>query len=263
LRISELDHTSKRCEIINSILDFYRAVPSIRVETHALRVSVNTYVNLSTMNSLELIGRALRLERSPFISLLTSPDAVSLSLGVVFLAGISLGLGQSLVLFVNRIRPRRFAFSLLVSAFLYIIGFLFSVFSIWLVAKVLFDKAQHFRLVLSVVGLSYAPYLLGFFILTPYFGSFFSAGLSLWRLAALLIALEVTLFLNLWQALVCSILAWLLLEILERTMGGPIQTITTSARRFAAGRKLEDTQDILRKRYAKLSQTWQRPKGPK
>ena len=142
------------------------------------------------MDSLELISRALRLERAPFVSLLTSPNSLFISLTVVFLAGLSRGLGQSLVLFVNRIKPRRFSFSLVVSALLYVFGFLFSVLSIWFLATLLFDKTQHFRLVVKVVGLSYAPYLFGVFILTPYFGSFFSMVLAVWRLAALLVALR-------------------------------------------------------------------------
>ncbi len=199
------------------------------------------------MDSLELISRALRLERAPFIALLTSPHSLFTSLGVVFLAGLSQGLGQSVVLFANRIKPIRFTFSLLVSALIYMFGFLFSVLSIWLIAKVIFEKNQHFWLIISVVGLSYAPFLLGFFILTPYFGSFFHSLLSLWRLAALLIALEVTLALTLWQALACSLLAWLFIAILERTIGRPIQNLSSFARRFAAGRKLEEVKIIFLK----------------
>lgn len=204
------------------------------------------------METLELIGQALRLRQAPFIHLLTSPNNLSTSLTVVFLAGLSRGLGQSLVLFVNRIKPKRFIFSLLVSALLYVSGFLFSVLSIWLLAKLLFEKTQHFYLIVSVVGLSYAPYLFGFFILTPYLGSFFGIMLSLWRLTALLIALEVTLMLNLWEALTCSLLAWLLIEVLERTIGRPIQMLSGFARHFAAGKRLEDIQTIFIKRDQRL-----------
>jgi hypothetical protein len=203
------------------------------------------------MDSLELISAALRLERAPFIRLLTAPNSLITSLAVVFLAGISQGLGQSLVLFVNRIKPPRFSLSLLVSALLYVFGFL---------AKIIFDKTQHFYLVTSVVGLSYAPFLFGFFILTPYLGSFFYIVLSVWRLAALLIALEVTLFLNLWQALACAVLAWLLMSVLERSIGRPIQIVSSSAQRFAAGKKLEEIKTILLKRDRKLWQIGKRRK---
>jgi hypothetical protein len=212
------------------------------------------------MDSLELISAALRLERAPFIRLLTAPNSLITSLAVVFLAGISQGLGQSLVLFVNRIKPQRFSLSLLVSALLYVFGFLFSVLSIWFIAKIIFDKTQHFYLVTSVVGLSYAPFLFGFFILTPYLGSFFYIVLSVWRLAALLIALEVTLFLNLWQALACAVLAWLLMSVLERSIGRPIQIVSSSAQRFAAGKKLEEIKTILLKRDRKLWQIGKRRK---
>jgi cellulose synthase/poly-beta-1,6-N-acetylglucosamine synthase-like glycosyltransferase len=171
---------------------------------------------------------------------------------VVFLAGLSQGLGQSVVLFANRIKPRRFAFSLLVSAVIYVFGFLFSVLSIWLIAKVVFDKSAQFKLIISVVGLSYAPFLLGFFILTPHLGSFFNIVLSLWRLTALLIALEVTLGLTLWQALICSLLAWLFLAIVERTIGRPIQGLSRTVKRVAAGKKLEEIKTIFLKRNSRL-----------
>jgi hypothetical protein len=212
------------------------------------------------MDSLELISHALRLEQAPFVSLLTSPNSLSTSLLVVFLAGLSQGLGQSVILFVNRIKPQRFGLSLLVSALLYVFGFLFSVLSIWMIAKLTFDKTQHFYLVTSVVGLSYAPFLFGFFILTPYLGSFVYMILSVWRLAALLIALEVTLFLTIWQALVCALLAWLLMALIDKAIGGPIQILTSSAQRFAAGKKLEEIRTVFLKRDRKLWQRGQRRK---
>jgi hypothetical protein len=212
------------------------------------------------MDRLELISHALRLEQAPFVSLLTSPNSLSTSLLVVFLAGLSQGLGQSVILFVNRIKPQRFGLSLLVSALLYVFGFLFSVLSIWMIAKLTFDKTQHFYLVTSVVGLSYAPFLFGFFILTPYLGSFVYMILSVWRLAALLIALEVTLFLTIWQALVCALLAWLLMALIDKAVGGPIQILTSSAQRFAAGKKLEEIRTVFLKRDRKLWQRGQRRK---
>jgi hypothetical protein len=220
-------------------------------------------VSLEPMDSLELIAGALRLERAPFIALLSTPNHLSTSLLVVFLAGLSQSLGQSLVLFANRIKPRHFVLSLLASAVIYVFGFLFSVASIWLTAKLIFDKTQHFWLVTGVVGLTFAPYLFGFFILTPYLGLAFGRILSLWRLAALLIALEVTLFFNIWQALACSVLSWLLLEVLEHTLGLPIQQLSISARRFAAGRKLEDVQTLFLKRDARLWRKRRLPKRPK
>lgn len=203
------------------------------------------------MITLELVGQVLGLQRAPFETVLAVPGGLRLALGVVFAAGLSLSLGQSVVLFANHVRRSRFIASLIVGAALYVFGFLFLVASIWLVASYGFGREQSFVPVVRAVGLAYAPYLFGFFILTPYLGSFFSVVLSLWNLSALLIALGVTLNLSLLQALLCSALGWLLLQIAGRTVGRPIQALAGLTRRLAAGKQLElnrqRLQDLIRR----------------
>ena len=203
------------------------------------------------MVGLELIGQVLALQRAPFETMLQEPGGLRLAFGVVFTAGLSLGLGQSVVLFANHVRRSRFITSLLVGGVLYVFGFLFLVISIWLVAKYGFGRDQFFTPIVRAVGLSYAPFLFGFFVLTPYLGSFFAVFLSLWNLIALLIALDVTLDLSLLQALLCSALGWLLLQVAGRTIGRPIQTLARFTRRLAAGQTLEFNrqrlQDLIRR----------------
>ena len=203
------------------------------------------------MFGLDLIGQVLSLQRAPFEHMLVEPGGLRLALGVVFAAGLSLGLGQSVVLFTNHIRRSRFIASLLVGGALYVLGFLFLIASIWLVASTAFGREQLFIPLVRAVGLSYAPYLFGFFVLTPYLGSFFGVILSLWNLGALLIALGVTLDLSLFQALFCSALGWLLLQVVGRTVGRPIQALARFTRRLAAGQSVElnrqRLQDIIRR----------------
>lgn len=191
------------------------------------------------MVGLELVFGVLRLQREPFEQLLSGGHGLRWALLVVFFAGLSQALGQSVVLFANRVRPRRFVLSLLVGAGLYVFGFLLLVASVWLVARYGFGREQPLRTVARVVGLAYAPYLLGFAVLTPYLGSFISVALSLWSLAALLIALEVAFGFGLYQALLCSALGWLLLQVVQRTVGRPVQSLVVLARSLAAGTRLE------------------------
>ncbi len=190
------------------------------------------------MAGLELVPQVLRLSREPF-ELLLGAEGLRWAILMVFLAGLSQALGQSVVLFANRVRPHRFAASLLVGAALYVFGFFFLVFSIWLVARYGFDRLQPLRTVTRLVGLAYAPYLFSFFILTPYFGSFISVALSLWSLAAVLVALKVLFGFSFWQGLLCSALGWLLLQITQRTLGRPVQRLADALRHFAAGTRLE------------------------
>lgn len=190
------------------------------------------------MEGLNLISSALRLEGSAFTAVMSLPH-LRIALIVVFLAGLSNSLGQSVVLFVNKVKPRRFIASLVLGGILYVLGFLFYAFSVWLVEQFLFERDASFRSMVKVVGLAYSPYLFSFFILTPYFGSFISVALSLWSLAAILIALIATLNLTIWQALTCSVLGWLLLQILGRTIGRPLQALTLLTKRITAGTRLE------------------------
>ena len=54
----------------------------------------------------------------------TLPAGLKLALGVVVLAGLSQEIGQIVILFLNRIKPGRFVFSLLINALLFAFGFL-------------------------------------------------------------------------------------------------------------------------------------------
>ena len=88
------------------------------------------------MGALDLIGQALRLRPEAFALLETQLGGLRLALWVVFFAGLSSALGQSLALFVNRVTPRRLIAGLVVSA---------GIFAIWLVAGQLFDRDRLFR----------------------------------------------------------------------------------------------------------------------
>ncbi|MBI3957273.1 MAG: hypothetical protein HY328_00590, partial [Chloroflexi bacterium] len=81
----------------------------------------------------ELIRRALALDPAAYRLLAGDGRGLAVALLVVFLAGLSEGVGQSIVLFINRITPRRFVLSLLLSAATHAVGYLFWAATIWLV----------------------------------------------------------------------------------------------------------------------------------
>lgn len=198
------------------------------------------------VSGVELISQVLILSRVPYRFVQSGEEGLRLALGVVFVAGLSQALSQSVVLFAYRVRPRRFVLSLVVGAGVYLFGFLFLVSSIWFVARYAFGEARPLLVVVRTVGLAYAPYLFSFVVLTPYFGSFFSVALSLWSLSAIMLALSVIFGLTLFQALLCSALGWLLLQVVQRTVGRPVQALARAARRLAAGQRLEFTSASLR-----------------
>ena len=58
--------------------------------------------------------------------------------GIVFLAGASTLLGQSAVLFINRVRRSRFVISLITNGIIFIISYVVWGVTVWLIGRVLF-----------------------------------------------------------------------------------------------------------------------------
>ncbi len=63
----------------------------------------------------EIIRQALRLEPAIYAAIQRAPEGIWLALVVVVLAALSESVGQSIILFVNRVRPRRFILALLIA----------------------------------------------------------------------------------------------------------------------------------------------------
>lgn len=197
----------------------------------------------------ELLRRALALDLAVYSQMAEAGRGLGVALLVVTLAGLSEGLGQSLVLFINRITPRRFFLSLLLSAATHAVGYLFWAGTIWFVGSRLFDRSQDFVVVARSVGLAYAPQLLGFFILTPYLGSLFALVIAVWTLLATVVAVSAGLELTIGQAVVCSGAGWLLVQVVRRTLGRPLLAFERWAENRAAGVPLRwQVKDIARLR---------------
>lgn len=184
----------------------------------------------------ELIAATLRLSGAHYLELATVP--LRLLLTVAFLAGLSAAMGQSLVLFVSRVKPHRFFASLLLSALIYVAGFFFWSLSLWLVGLYGYGREVPYLTVVKATALASSPYLFSFFTLTPYLGSFLWLALSIWSLLALVIAASAVFELTLWQALLCNAGGWLLHQLVARTIGRPMLYAAGLLRRWVAGTRL-------------------------
>lgn len=169
-----------------------------------------------------LLGGALRLDPAVFKAVEVNPGATVFAILILIVAGISQALGQSVVLLANKVTPRRFLLSLLLSGVLFLVGV-----SIWtaifgLVGYFVFGGQLSFAQLGRVVSLAYAPLVLSFFVLLPYAGSAIHHLLELWTFFAMLIAFGVTLQLDFWQSLGSVLLGWLIIGALQFTIGRPI-----------------------------------------
>ncbi|MBV9232391.1 MAG: hypothetical protein JOZ18_23990 [Chloroflexi bacterium] len=182
-----------------------------------------------------LVQGVLRLDPAVFQAVQNTASADLVILTIVFLAGVSITLGQCVVLLVNRVKPGRFVISLLLSGALFVLSIIIEVSIIWLTGISLFHSREHISDVLRAVSLAYAPLLFGFFILLPYAGSLLDHVLDIWCLLAIVVAVGVTLQLQLWQALLCTLCGWLIYQLVKFTLGRPILAMSRWLRRSVAG----------------------------
>lgn len=197
------------------------------------------------MHGLELAWQAFGLQRGAFVALDHGPTGLRLALGIVFLGGLSSAFGQSLVLFVNRVGKRRFALSLILSGVLFVFSYLLWATSLWLIAAFVFEHRRPYVAALRTVGLAYVPQVLAFLTITPYFGTFVAAALSVWTLLAIVIAGSVAFDLSVLQAAASAAGGWILLQLVQRTIGRPIGRITDRLIRAVAGQSLMTVRDAL------------------
>jgi hypothetical protein len=190
-------------------------------------------------DALALVGDALALRSEGFTAILAAgAPGTRIGLLVVFAAGLSTAIGQSVILFAHRVSPRRFGASLLVQAVLFTAGFLTWVVATSLVAGTLFDRPRPVGAAFATIGLAHAPQLLGFFVLTPYFGTPLATALSVWTLLATLLATAAAFDLTAPEAAACAGLGWLLAQLVQRTVGRPITRVGRYLRDRVAGVEL-------------------------
>jgi hypothetical protein len=183
----------------------------------------------------QAILQALALDERVFVAAQESRQGLWIALIVVGLAGLSQALGQSLVLFINQVRPRRFILAMIASTIGYMGGYGLWLLSVWLVGTFAFGADVSWMAVSAAVGLAYAPQLLAFFELTPFLGSPFGVLLSLWTLLAIVTAVRAGFGLETWQAVATSGLGWLLLQAWRRTLGAPVYALGHWIEQRAAG----------------------------
>lgn len=192
-----------------------------------------------------VLGGLLRLDPAAFRAALDSADSTHLGLTILFLGGLSITLGQSVVLFANRISRSRFAISLVASALLLVVGVVFWALSIWAIAAFVLDEQRPIAAVLTVVGLSYAPFLFGFLVLLPYAGNILDNVLHIWVFLGTLVGVSVLFGFSLWQALICCLLGWILLEVVSRFATQAIEAAEDWVWRISTGTPAEQETETL------------------
>ena len=185
-----------------------------------------------------LVKGAIALHPTTFQSLQNQPHSLLAALTIVFIAGFAQSLSQIVVLFVNQVRPLRFVLSLWISALFFVIGYGFWALSTWVTLNTLFDGYLPFTAVVKTLGFSYAPLMLGIFVVIPYFGCAIFSLLSIWTLLAVVVGIDAITTLGRWESFGSVALGWIVLQLLQKSVGQPIASLGQWITNWAAGEEL-------------------------
>jgi hypothetical protein len=165
---------------------------------------------------------------------------------VVYLAGISLGIGNGVVLFLNRVPPLRFALSLALTGAIHLVGALVTTATALFVAEVVVGRDLDFVPTLAVIALAQAPLLLGFLTLAPYFGELLERCLDVWVLMLVLYGLHQALGMTVQGAALLALLGWASTRVLTVALGRPLTRVVAALRRAVAGGPLTlDSRNLI------------------
>jgi hypothetical protein len=174
------------------------------------------------------------------------PRAFALAIGVIVVAGVSSLLGQSVTLFINRVRPGRFIFSLALNGLLLVVNWLVWSLTLWLIGIALFPITPSYRTILLLIALSYAPLVYGFLILIPWLGLFIQRLVYVWSFIIVVGAVQFEFQTGFFQALVAAGIGWLVMLVMTLTIGRPLVALRNLIFHKVAGTRLDATaQDIL------------------
>jgi len=154
----------------------------------------------------------LKLDPNVFTTVITTGGGGWVALAILFVAGISDMLGQSVVLFANRVSPRRFWVSLFMSGLMLIFSVLVWAISIWLVVNFIFFLNGRLARIFILVALSQAPLVFGLFTLFPYLGNFIYHAVRVWSLLALVVGIEAIAGAVFWQGILACLIGWLFVQ---------------------------------------------------
>lgn len=194
----------------------------------------------------QLIRGVLFLKTEAFQAIEQIHQGWLIALIVVLLAGLSQGIAQSIVLFINRVRPVRFILSLLIGAILFFFGYIFLVLSTWAIILLPFTVDASLITIVQILGFSYIPLIFSFLSALPYLGNPLISLLSMWHLLTMVVGVASIMHLDLGSALGYVSLGWTVWQIAQQTIGLPLANVGRWIANKIAGVQLAtSTQELL------------------
>lgn len=191
------------------------------------------------MDFLGMLWRAITgvwsLDRGMASWFRTEPAAPELALTIALLAGASTLLGNSVVLFLNRIRGWRFAASLAINSISMLALLLTQAVIVALLGWLIVGQRITFTTAATAVMLSTAPLIFGFAELAPYLGPGIARVLQVWSLLALIGIVGEVYQIGYWLAVLVAGLGWLVMQGLSWLLAKPLTALGNAVWRMLSG----------------------------
>lgn len=166
-------------------------------------------------------------------------------IAIAVAAAISTLIGQSVVLFVNRVRRWALAFSLLVSIVGVLGSHLLEGLILWGLGTLIFQEPWTPLDVTKVVILSSAPLVFGFLTAVPLLGPAINRLLSIWSLLVLWAVVAALYPSGLWATAGMVLAAWLGMLLLDQLLGPALASLRDRSWRAVSGRPLHPDTNFL------------------
>ena len=177
---------------------------------------------------LAAVGGILHLDPNAIRAVQTAPNGLSIAIWILLLGTLSDVLGDSPLLFMNRMRPGRFFLALAVESVLSIARLAIAIFSFWLLLLFLNLGNASLERVVLILGLGYTPMLLSILVVIPSAGPLIGRLLHAWTIVTILASLAVALNASPWQVLGPGVVAVLLI-LLARRWSDRVSVVVLSA----------------------------------
>lgn len=165
---------------------------------------------------------------------------------IAVVAALSTMIGQSVVLFVNRVRRWALVFSLLISIVGVLGSHLLEALILWVLGTLIFGEPGSLLEVTKVVIVSSAPLAFGFLTAIPLLGPSINRLLSIWSLLVLWAVVAVLYPSGPWAAAGMVLAAWLGMLLLDQLLGPALASLRDRMWRAVTGRPLHpDTTFLL------------------
>jgi hypothetical protein len=182
-----------------------------------------------------LVGAGLSLDRGAIAAAANRPDALRAALLIALLGGISLTFGQSVILFANRVTPKRFVLLLFYGGLVYVVSLIVWGATIWLIATFGFRRSPSLEELVITLCVGQAPMLFGLLILLPYLGTGIQRVLEAYTLMVVVVAVSGIFGVRVWQALLLAGAGWVLRALISTLLTRPLGGVQLWLWRAASG----------------------------